>query len=148
MLHMLIIDEADFKMLDRMAADNSGIAEMLVGAEKYNDLLPCCMNYDVMDEAIGTWGEHWQLLQLCEEMNELAVEIHHKLRKKDNFEDLVEERADVQLMLGQFDRIMQVEFGKKYFKEFARTAEFKERRTQMKLIDKKLDIKKAEPASA
>lgn len=52
--------------------------------------------------AIRVWGKEPQMLQVVEEMAELTKEILKNVnRKKDNLSALIEEAADVEIMLGQ-----------------------------------------------
>ena len=51
---------------------------------------------------IRVWGKEPQMLQVIEEMSELTKEILKNVnRKKDNVKELIEEAADVEIMLGQ-----------------------------------------------
>lgn len=51
---------------------------------------------------IRVWGKEPQMLQVIEEMSELTKEILKNVnRKKDNIKELIEEAADVEIMLGQ-----------------------------------------------
>ncbi len=52
--------------------------------------------------ALKTWGKEPQMLQVIEEMSELTKEILKNInRKKDNVAELIEETADVEIMLEQ-----------------------------------------------
>lgn len=52
--------------------------------------------------AIKLWGKHAQLLQCIEEMSELTKEILKNInRNKNNIAEIVEETADVEIMLEQ-----------------------------------------------
>ena len=52
--------------------------------------------------ALRVWGKEPQMLQVIEEMSELIKEILKNVnRKKDNIDAIVEETADVEIMLGQ-----------------------------------------------
>ena len=54
------------------------------------------------ERALKTWGKEPQMLQVIEEMSELTKEIlKKKKKKKDNIAELVEETADVEIMLEQ-----------------------------------------------
>lgn len=56
----------------------------------------------IYERALKTWGKDAQMLQVIEEMSELAKEILKNVnRKKDNIAELVEETADVEIMLEQ-----------------------------------------------
>ena len=51
---------------------------------------------------IRVWGKEPQMMQVIEEMAELTKEILKNInRKKDNIPELIEEAADVEIMLGQ-----------------------------------------------
>lgn len=52
--------------------------------------------------ALKTWGKEPQMLQVIEEMSELTKEILKNInRHKDNIAELIEETADVEIMLEQ-----------------------------------------------
>ena len=52
--------------------------------------------------ALRVWGKEPQMLQVIEEMSELIKEILKNVnRKKDNVDAIIEETADVEIMLGQ-----------------------------------------------
>ena len=54
------------------------------------------------ERALKTWGKEPQMLQVIEEMSELTKEILKNVnRKKDNVNELIEETADVEIMLEQ-----------------------------------------------
>lgn len=54
------------------------------------------------ERALAAWGKEAQMLQVIEEMSELTKEILKNVnRKKDNLAELVEETADVEIMLEQ-----------------------------------------------
>ncbi len=63
------------------------------------------MNYqevtDIYKQAIKTYGEHAQKLMAIEEMSELTKEICKDFRGKLDREHLIEEMADVLIMLDQ-----------------------------------------------
>ncbi len=60
------------------------------------------MTHPVLKKALETWGEEPQMLMVVEEMAELAKEILKNInRKKDNIDAIVEETADVEIMLEQ-----------------------------------------------
>ncbi|MBR2137423.1 MAG: hypothetical protein IJ852_05655 [Alphaproteobacteria bacterium] len=65
------------------------------------------MTKDINEEqlyqrTIKVWGKEPQMLQVIEEMAELAKEILKNVnRKKDNISEIIEEAADVEIMLGQ-----------------------------------------------
>ena len=76
------------------------------------------VNRDILQVAINRWGHDSQMDQLIEECAELIVAIHHLRRSKDNLLPVLEELADVEIMLEQmsiiFDRelIEQIKFQK------------------------------------
>lgn len=54
------------------------------------------------ERALQVWGKEPQMLQVIEEMSELIKEILKNVnRKKDNVDAIIEETADVEIMLGQ-----------------------------------------------
>lgn len=54
------------------------------------------------ERALKTWGKEPQMLQVIEEMSELTKEILKNVnRHKDNISELIEETADVEIMLEQ-----------------------------------------------
>ena len=57
---------------------------------------------NVFEKALKTWGKDTQMLQVIEEMSELTKEILKNVnRKKDNVAEIIEETADVEIMLEQ-----------------------------------------------
>lgn len=57
---------------------------------------------ELYKRAIRVWGKEAQMLQVIEEMSELIKEILKNVnRKKDNVDAIIEEAADVEIMLGQ-----------------------------------------------
>lgn len=57
---------------------------------------------DLYQRALKTWGKEPQMLQAIEEMSELIKEILKNInRGKDNLTEIIEETADVEIMLGQ-----------------------------------------------
>lgn len=57
---------------------------------------------ELYKRALRVWGKEPQMLQVVEEMSELIKEILKNVnRKKDNISALIEETADVEIMLGQ-----------------------------------------------
>lgn len=57
---------------------------------------------DIYQRALKTWGKEPQMMQVIEEMSELIKEILKNInRKKDNINELIEETADVEIMLEQ-----------------------------------------------
>ncbi len=60
------------------------------------------MTNPVLKRALETWGEQAQMLMVVEEMSELMKEILKNInRKKDNIAEIIEETADVEIMLEQ-----------------------------------------------
>ncbi len=65
------------------------------------------MTNDINEEelykrALKVWGKEPQMLQVIEEMSELIKEILKNVnRKKDNTAEIIEETADVEIMLAQ-----------------------------------------------
>lgn len=56
----------------------------------------------VLKRALKTWGEQAQMMMVVEEMSELMKEILKNVnRGKDNLAEIVEETADVEIMLEQ-----------------------------------------------
>ena len=56
----------------------------------------------VLKRALQTWGEQPQMMMVVEEMSELMKEILKNVnRKKDNIAEIIEETADVEIMLEQ-----------------------------------------------
>ena len=61
---------------------------------------------DILKKAINTWGERAQLLMVLEEMSELQKEILKNInRGKDNVDQIIDETADVEIMLEQLKYI-------------------------------------------
>lgn len=57
---------------------------------------------NTFERALKAWGKEPQMLQVIEEMSELTKEILKNInRNKDNVDELVEETADVEIMLEQ-----------------------------------------------
>lgn len=57
---------------------------------------------DIYHRALKTWGKNPQMLQVIEGMSELIKEILKNVnRGKDNISDIIEETADVEIMLEQ-----------------------------------------------
>ncbi len=64
------------------------------------------VSQDILDKAIAKWGKHAQLLMVLEEMSELQKEILKNInRGKDNLDDIIDETADVEIMLDQLKYI-------------------------------------------
>ena len=61
---------------------------------------------EILIKAIGKWGKNAQLLMVLEEMSELQKEIlKHINRGKDNLDEIIDETADVEIMLDQLKYI-------------------------------------------
>ena len=57
---------------------------------------------DIYHRALKVWGKNPQMLQVIEEMSELIKEILKNVnRGKDNISDIIEETADVEIMIEQ-----------------------------------------------
>ena len=57
---------------------------------------------ELYKRALRVWGKEPQMLQVIEEMSELIKEILKNVnRKKENTAAIIEETADVEIMLGQ-----------------------------------------------
>lgn len=60
--------------------------------------------------AVDTWGRQAQLLMVLEEMSELQKEILKNLnRGKDNLPEIIDETADVMIMLDQLKYIFDID---------------------------------------
>lgn len=63
----------------------------------------------VLKRALQTWGEQAQMMMVVEEMSELMKEILKNInRKKDNITEIIEETADVEIMLAQLKENYQI----------------------------------------
>jgi len=61
---------------------------------------------EIFKKAIDTWGTHAQLLMMLEEMSELQKEILKNInRGKNNIPEIIDETADVEIMLEQLKYI-------------------------------------------
>jgi NTP pyrophosphatase (non-canonical NTP hydrolase) len=58
-------------------------------------------------KALEKWGEPAQLLMLIEEMGELTVEVAHQLRGRGNYDKLLDECVDVDIMVSQLRLILE-----------------------------------------
>ena len=57
---------------------------------------------NIYKRALKVWGKEPQMLQVIEEMSELTKEILKNInRKKNNLDEIIEETADVEIMLNQ-----------------------------------------------
>ena len=64
---------------------------------------------DTLERALKVWGKEAQMLQVIEEMSELTKEILKNVnRKKNNIAELIEETADVEIMLEQLKQCYQI----------------------------------------
>ena len=64
---------------------------------------------NIYERAVAVWGKEPQMLQVIEEMSELIKEILKNVnRKKDNIAELIEETADVEIMLEQLKYCYQI----------------------------------------
>ena len=67
------------------------------------------MTNPVLKRALATWGEEAQMLMVVEEMSELMKEILKNInRKKNNIAEIIEETADVEIMLEQLKENYQI----------------------------------------
>ncbi|MBQ8870009.1 MAG: hypothetical protein IJ019_01375 [Alphaproteobacteria bacterium] len=65
---------------------------------------------NIYKRALKTWGKEPQMLQVIEEMSELIKEILKNInRKKDNLAEIIEETADVEIMLNQLKSCYDIE---------------------------------------
>ena len=64
---------------------------------------------DTLKRALKVWGKDAQMLQVIEEMSELTKEILKNVnRNKNNIAELIEETADVEIMLEQLKENYQI----------------------------------------
>lgn len=64
----------------------------------------------LFDKAIQRWGVSAQLLMVLEEMSESQKEILKNInRGKDNLDAIIDETADVEIMLAQLKHIYQIQ---------------------------------------
>ena len=67
------------------------------------------MTNPILKRALTTWGEEPQMLMVVEEMSELMKEILKNInRKKNNITEIIEETADVEIMLEQLKENYQI----------------------------------------
>lgn len=67
------------------------------------------MTNPVLKRALETWGEQAQMLMVVEEMSELMKEVLKNInRKKNNIAEIIEETADVEIMLEQLKENYQI----------------------------------------
>lgn len=63
----------------------------------------------LLHKAVQKWGKEAQLLMVLEEMSELQKEILKNInRNKDNIQEIIEETADVEIMLEQLKYIYHI----------------------------------------
>lgn len=87
------------------------------------------MTNPVLKRALETWGEQAQMLMVVEEMSELIKEILKNIsRHKDNLDQIIEETADVEIMLEQLKENYQI---------FDKVANYKAEK--IKLIEQRLN---------
>lgn len=86
------------------------------------------MDKEVLDKAICIYGTDKQLDMVVEEMSELTKEICKKKRGKDNRVEIIEEIADVYIMLEQLKIICNISQ-----KEIQNIAEVKVKRLNERL---------------
>ncbi len=68
------------------------------------------VHHDLLVKAVEKWGTHAQLLMVLEEMSELQKEILKNInRGKDNVDAIIDETADVEIMLEQLKHIYQIQ---------------------------------------
>ena len=87
---------------------------------------------DIYQEAIETFGKDMQLTVAVEELSELTKEICKHKRGADNKENIIEEMADVYIMLSQLEIIFGISFGDVY-----RMVEYKVKRLQERIQPRK-----------
>lgn len=63
---------------------------------------------DIYRLAIKKWGRELQILMGIEEMAELTKALIKSLRGKENRDNIIEEMADVEIMMGQLKRLFVV----------------------------------------
>ena len=84
---------------------------------------------ELYKRALRFWGKDPQMLQAIEEMSELIKEILKNVnRQKDNVAEIIEETADVEIMLGQLKYCYGITDKVKAYKA-----------EKLKSIDKRLD---------
>ncbi len=63
----------------------------------------------ILKRALDTWGEQAQMMMVVEEMSELTKEILKNVcRHKNNLSEIIEETADVEIMLEQLKENYQI----------------------------------------
>ena len=63
---------------------------------------------EIYKKAMDKWGRELQIIMGIEEMAELTKALVKHLRGKGNSDDILEEMADVDIMLGQLKRMFNV----------------------------------------
>ena len=58
-------------------------------------------NDELYQKAMELWGIHSQMIKMIEEMSELTTELCYELYDKGSIEAIMEELADVEIMLEQ-----------------------------------------------
>lgn len=58
-------------------------------------------NDELYQKAMELWGIHSQIIKMIEEMSELTTELCYELYDKGSIEAIMEELADVEIMLEQ-----------------------------------------------
>ncbi len=67
------------------------------------------VHHELLVKAVAKWGKHAQLLMVLEEMSELQKEILKNInRNKDNVDAIIDETADVEIMLEQLKHIYDI----------------------------------------
>jgi NTP pyrophosphatase (non-canonical NTP hydrolase) len=84
----------------------------------------------ILRDAIAKWGIDLQLHCVEEELAELIVALKHFRRSKATREQVIEEMADVYIMLGQLSMIMECD------SELLKAKEFKLERLKKKIEEK------------
>lgn len=83
----------------------------------------------VLKRALHTWGKQAQMMMVVEEMSELMKEILKNVnRGKDNLAEIIEETADVEIMLEQLKENYQIADKVEAYKS-----------EKIKLIERRLD---------
>lgn len=70
--------------------------------------------YTLYLQAINHWGKEAQMDMALEELDELSLAILHHRRGKVGIPEIVDEMADVYIMLGQLEIILGTEHGDQY----------------------------------
>jgi len=80
--------------------------------EEYVEIIVNNKVIDIYRKAIGKWGVQTQLNMVAEECCELAKAVLKLNRKKNNSttDDVIDEMADVYLMLGQLEVMLRYSF--------------------------------------